>query len=105
MVERENGAEAKDLEKGEVGLEEKVIEMNNNSSKDDDSENHKNDGEEFQLSRFQRLNPTNPLRIVVNGRTNRVSNPPPPSSSPSPFQSQHSQPRFTPITPQQVISL
>ncbi|KAI4323447.1 hypothetical protein L6164_023052 [Bauhinia variegata] len=83
VVERENGGEAevregnakeeekeevKDLEKGEVGFEQKVIHSNNHG------ENH-NEHEEFQLSRFNRLNPTNPLRIVVNSAT-RVAAPP-----------------------------
>lgn len=85
--EREEVEVAKDLEKGEVGFKEKMIQ----SSHDD--ENH-NSHEEFQLSRFHRLNPMNPLRIVINSAT-RVA-------TPSPSQSRPSQPRSTP-TPQQVI--
>ncbi|KAJ1409026.1 Choline transporter-like [Sesbania bispinosa] len=61
----------KDLEKGEVGVEEKVVQRNDDVN---------NDHEEFNLSRFHRLNPTNPLRIVINSST-RVGTPPPPAQS------------------------
>ncbi|KAI4333077.1 hypothetical protein L6164_017927 [Bauhinia variegata] len=81
----EEKEEVNDLEKGEVGFEEKVIHSNNHGE-------NQNDHEEFQLSRFNRLNPTNPLRIMVNSAT-RVAAPPP-------AQSQRSQPRSTP-TPRQ----
>lgn len=77
----EKGEEGvKDLEKGEVGLQEKVVESNNINQND------------FHLSRLQRLNPSNPLRIVLNSST-RVATP-----SPSQF-SQASHHRSTP-TPQ-----
>ena len=99
-----------DLEKGEVGFEEKVIPTNN------DGGNH-NDHEEFQMSRFHRLNPTNPLRIVANSAT-RVATPSPatsqrfqqqphtqpqpqPHPQPQPPTQPHPQPPSTP-TPQQV---
>ncbi|KAM4072829.1 hypothetical protein ACJW30_11G165500 [Castanea mollissima] len=84
--------EMKDVEKGEVGFQERVVESNNYG--------------EFQLSRMQMLNPSNPLRIVINSAT-RV-----PTASPSQRPSQphaqpppppaHAQPRSTPApTPQQ----
>ncbi|KAF4346895.1 hypothetical protein G4B88_015003 [Cannabis sativa] len=78
----------KDLEKGEVGLEgeEKVVHDNN-----------VNNGEEFQISMMQRLNPTNPLRVLVQNST-RVDTP-----SPSQFSQHSTQPRFTP-TPQPSIT-
>ncbi|KAK7243429.1 hypothetical protein RIF29_38225 [Crotalaria pallida] len=115
VVERENETEAdvvrerddakkedgvKDLEKGEVGFEERVINSNANNGGGgggDDDVVH-NDHEEFQLSRFNRLNPTNPLRIVINSNT-RVATPSPAQSQRSQTQTQ-SQPRSTP-TPQQ----
>ena len=89
-VEKEE-QKVKDLEKGEVGFEEKVVESDNNL-------------DEFQVSRFQRLNVSNPLRIALNAST-RVATPSPsqfsqPRYTPSPSQfSQASQPRSTP-TPQ-----
>lgn len=72
----------RDVEKGEMGVEEKVMESKN-------VEDQRN----FHVSMLQRLNPSNPLRIVINSNT-RVA-------SPSP--SQTSLPRSTP-TPQQVSS-
>lgn len=69
----------RDVEKGEMGVEEKVMESKN-------VEDQRN----FHVSMLQRLNPSNPLRIVINSNT-RVA-------SPSP--SQTSLPRSTP-TPQQ----
>ena len=95
-----------DLEKGEVGFEEKVIPSNN------DGGNH-NDHEEFQMSRFHRLNPTNPLRIVANSNTRVAAHSPStsrrfqpqpqpqPHPQPQPQPQPHSQPRSTP-NPQQV---
>lgn len=102
MVERENETRAQVLreEDGkkkekkeektmdlEERLQEKVIQMNSNGT---GSENHNDHHEEILLSRFQTLNPTNPLRIVINGATNRASNPPP-------AQSQRPQPRSVPV--------
>ena len=56
----------RDLEKGEVRS---IVVVDDD---DDDVENvahghgHGGDHEEFNISRFHRLNPTNPLRIVIN---------------------------------------
>ncbi|XP_052108366.1 protein PNS1 [Arachis duranensis] len=73
-----------DLEKGEVGFEERVIHHENEvNNQQRDNNNHE---EEFQLQMFHRLNPTNPLRIVINSNT-RVAAPSPPS-----HQSQRSHP-------------
>ncbi|GMH19010.1 hypothetical protein Nepgr_020851 [Nepenthes gracilis] len=76
---------AKDMEKDEMGFQEQVI--------------HPDRQADSRLSMLQRLNPSNPLRIVINGGS-RVTTPPPP---PPP----QSQPRFTQTpTPQQsMISL
>ncbi|KAJ4711527.1 Choline transporter-like protein [Melia azedarach] len=88
--------EVKDVEKGEVGVEEKVVEENNIN----------NDQRGFtNVSMFQRLNQTNPLRVVINGGRRvtapRVTPPPPP---PPPSQPS-SQPRSTPVpTPQPSIT-
>lgn len=77
-LEDEEEAE-RDVEKGEVGtVKEKVIESNVNNDEQRD----------FHVSMLQRLNPTNPLRIVVNGST-RVATPSPaqpslPRSTPTP---------------------
>ncbi|KAK4803340.1 hypothetical protein SAY86_001543 [Trapa natans] len=55
---------------------------------------------DYHVSMLQRLNPTNPLRIAINGRT-RVTTP---SPAPAPAQTQRSvAPRSTP-TPQQTIA-
>lgn len=87
----------RDLEKGEVGFEERKTQRNDVDGDDDDDtgdiENvdhghghghgdaHGNhDDEEFNLSRFHRLNPTNPLRIVINSST-RAGRPSPPAQS------------------------
>ncbi|KAE8727472.1 Plasma-membrane choline transporter family protein isoform 2 [Hibiscus syriacus] len=114
--EEEKGAaeekEKVDLEKGQVGafVEDKSLERN------EDQRDH------FHISMLQTLNPTNPLRIVVNGGT-RVAPPPPSQSSrfqvpappsqssrfqvpPPPSQSSRFQappPRSTP-TPQQSVT-
>ncbi|GAB4828054.1 hypothetical protein Ancab_034968 [Ancistrocladus abbreviatus] len=61
---------AKRTEKGEVGLQEELIQP------------HASKG--FQVSRLQRLNPSNPLRIVINGGS-RVTTPPIPLQSQPPF--------------------
>ncbi|XP_072087113.1 uncharacterized protein [Arachis hypogaea] len=73
-----------DLENGQMKFEEKVMSDHNN-----------NGNKEFQASKFERLNPTNPLRIVINNATRVASlspdhlhqsqQPPPsqPSSTPS----------------------
>ncbi|KAI9116671.1 hypothetical protein K1719_012329 [Acacia pycnantha] len=100
VVERENetGAQVREEnakeeeEEKPVDFEEKVIQMNRNGAR---SENRNDHREEILLSKFHRLNPTNPLRIVINGPNNRVSNP-------SPAQAQRPQPRSVPLpTPQE----
>jgi len=81
-----------DLEKGEVGVEEER-KVQSNDVVDDQSFEH----QESHLSGFHRLNPTNPLRIVINSST-RVA-------TPSPAQAQrppHTHTRSTP-TPLQVL--
>ncbi|EXB95300.1 hypothetical protein L484_007944 [Morus notabilis] len=101
-VERENEKkeEVRDVEKGGVGLEAK---------KENENDEKKVEAEEFNMSMLQRLNPTNPLRLVINGGT-RVATPSPSQFShpsqprPSPSQFSHpSQPRSTP-TPQPSIT-
>ncbi|KAL5543621.1 hypothetical protein UlMin_007405 [Ulmus minor] len=76
--EEEEEGGVKDVEKKEEGLEEHVVESRN--------------PEDFQVSMMQRLNPSNPLRIVMNSGT-RVATPSPPQfSHPFPQPSQFSQP-------------
>ncbi|XVF22898.1 hypothetical protein REPUB_Repub12eG0210300 [Reevesia pubescens] len=104
--EREGEEEKLDLEKGQVGavVEEKPLE------RIEDLRDH------FNVSMLQRLNPTNPLRIVINGGTrvatppshsSRFQPPPPPPPHSSRFQPPppppRSQPRSTP-TPQQSVT-
>ncbi|KAJ7949237.1 Plasma-membrane choline transporter family protein [Quillaja saponaria] len=84
--EKKEEEEVKDLEKGQAGVKETVIQSNLSGD---------NNHEEFQLSRLQRLNPSNPLRIVINS-ANRVA-----TASPS----QRPQPRSTPTPQQSVITL
>ncbi|GAB4832514.1 hypothetical protein Ancab_006535 [Ancistrocladus abbreviatus] len=81
--EERHEVEAKDMEKGDVGFQEQIVQRD--PSKD------------FQVSMLQRLNPSNPLRIVINGGS-RVTTPTIPPQS---------QPRYTETpTPQEsVISL
>ena len=55
--------EVKDVEKGEVGFQEEVVGSHGQG--------------DFHVSRMQRLNPSNPLRIVINSAT-RVGSPSPP---------------------------
>ena len=89
--------EMKDVEKGEVGFHKGVVENNNYG--------------EFQLSRMQRLNRSNPLRIVINSATRvpttspsqRPSQPPPPHArAQPPPPPAHAQPRSTPAPTPQV---
>ncbi|KAK4253758.1 hypothetical protein QN277_010394 [Acacia crassicarpa] len=106
---REENAEEEEEEKP-VDFEEKVIQMKSNGAR---SENRNDHREEILLSKFHRLNPTNPLRIVINGPNNRVSNPShaqaqrPPSHGqaqrpPSHARAQRPQPRSVPLpTPQE----
>ena len=87
----------RDLEKGEVGKNE-VVDDDDDDDDDEDVENvahghgHHDDHEGFNVSRFHRLNPTNPLRIVMNSNT-RVAKPPPPKKS----QRSHTPTRSIPI--------
>ncbi|GLT38970.1 hypothetical protein SLA2020_131830 [Shorea laevis] len=94
----EEEEEEGDVEKGKVDavMEENVIEKNN------EERDHLN------VSMLQRLNPTNPLRIVINGGTRvhtppQPHHPPPPPSQPNrPTPPHYSRPRSTPIpTPPQ----
>ncbi|KAL4328826.1 hypothetical protein AHAS_Ahas13G0238900 [Arachis hypogaea] len=81
-----------DLENGQMKFEEKVMSDHNN-----------NGDTEFQASKFQRLNPTNPLRIVINNATRVASLSPDhhhQSQQPPP-----SQPPSTPSIPQQTVTL
>ncbi|KAF5469761.1 hypothetical protein F2P56_010325 [Juglans regia] len=77
--------EVKDVEKGEVGFQEELVGSNNHG--------------DFHFSRVQRLNPTNPLRIVINSGT-RVGTPSPSQLSQP---SQPAQSRSTP-TPQPSLT-
>ncbi|WRX09679.1 Choline transporter-like - like 1 [Theobroma cacao] len=91
--EGEGEEEKIDLEKGQAGavIEEMALE------RIEDQRDH------FNVSMMQRLNPTNPLRIVINGGT-RVATPSPSQSSrfqPPPPAPPRSQPRSTP-TPQEI---
>ncbi|KAJ6302906.1 hypothetical protein OIU77_016903 [Salix suchowensis] len=82
--------EERDAEKGQVlGVKEKVID-NRNIGVNNDLPNRLGDSH---VAMMQRLNPTNPLRIVINGS----------SRMPTPSPSQTSLPRSTP-TPQQSLT-
>jgi hypothetical protein len=82
----ERKEEEKDVEKGQVlGVKEKVID-NSNIGVNNDLPNRLGDSH---VAMMQRLNPTNPLRNVINGS----------SRMPTPSPSQTSLPRSTP-TPQ-----
>jgi hypothetical protein len=101
--ERENEAEARRMDDGKKeervrDLEKGEVRSNDVVDDDDDVENvaHGHDHEEFNLSRFHRLNPTNPLRIVINSST-RVAKPSPPTQS----QRSHTHTRSIP-TPQPI---
>ncbi|KAJ6299429.1 hypothetical protein OIU76_020401 [Salix suchowensis] len=83
--------EERDAEKGQVlGVKEKVID-NRNIGVNNDLPNRLGDSH---VAMMQRLNPTNPLRIVINGS----------SRMPTPSPSQTSLPRSTP-TPQGIQGL
>ncbi|KAA8520206.1 hypothetical protein F0562_014462 [Nyssa sinensis] len=105
VVERENGdvereeeekenpkedvevKDVEDVEKGEVGFQEPVVQIQNNPPR------------QVRMSRLQRLSTTNPLRLIINGAT-RVATPSPSQPRPPP---PHSQPRSTP-TPQPSLT-
>lgn len=96
VVEQEKEGEKLDLEKGPVGAV--VVEDSKGLERFEDERDH------FHVSMLQRLNPTNPLRIVSNGGT-RVATPSPYQSSrfqPTP-PPPRSQPRSTP-TPQPSVT-
>ncbi|KAH7527983.1 protein PNS1 [Ziziphus jujuba] len=100
--EEEEDEEVKDLEKGEVGIDEKVFESNNINNMNNHIINNNNTNHnqsDVQLSRLQRLNPSNPLRIVLNAST-RVATP-----SPSQFSQASTVPRSTPTPQQSLITL
>ncbi|KAK2990370.1 hypothetical protein RJ640_027650 [Escallonia rubra] len=89
------GADVKDVERGEMGFEEREVQTN--------------PPEEPHMSRMQRLSATNPLRLVINGGT-RAATPSPAHPHPHPHphvrpppSPAHSQPRSTP-TPQQPLT-
>lgn len=106
----------KDLEIGEEVKEKVILENKINTNGD---EQQQQEGRDFHVSMIRRLNPSNPLRVVLNNsgasRVSRVANsgasgvanggalrvatPPPPPPPPQSFQ-----PRYTP-TPQQVSFL
>ncbi|XP_054814875.1 protein PNS1 [Prosopis cineraria] len=104
----EKEEEAKDLEKGKVDFEERDIQTNYNNVE------NRHAHEEFQHSMFHRLNPTNPLRIVINSNT-RVASPAaaaaaaapaPPHPHPPPPPPPESQPRSVPtLQPQRPVTL
>lgn len=71
----------KDVEKGEMSFEEEVVETNNQRG--------------FPLTSLQRLNSTNPLRIVLDGGT-RVATPSPSLFPQPPLPSHLAQPGSTP---------
>ncbi|KAG6792871.1 hypothetical protein POTOM_002031 [Populus tomentosa] len=86
----EREKEEKDVEKGQVlGAKEKVID-NSNIGVNNDLPNQLGDSH---VAMMQRLNPSNPLRIVINGS----------SRMPTPSPSQTSLPRSTP-TPQPSLT-
>lgn len=92
VQEEEEEGEKLDLEKGQVGAA--VVEDSKGLERFEDERDH------FHVTMLQRLNPTNPLRIVINGGT-RVATPSPSQTSrfqPTP-PPPRSQPRSTP-TPQ-----
>ncbi|XP_004499933.2 protein PNS1 isoform X2 [Cicer arietinum] len=100
----------RDLERGEVGVEEREVQSNHVDVDDDDNVGHGHDHEEFNVSRFHRLNPTNPLRIVINSST-RVAKPSQPTNQ-SQRSHTHTQSRSVPTPietpqppPQQPVTL
>ncbi|KAH1106792.1 hypothetical protein J1N35_010560 [Gossypium stocksii] len=98
VEEEEEEGEKLDLEKGPVGAV--VVEDSKGLERFEDERDH------FHVSMLQRLNPTNPLRIVINGGT-RVATPSPSQSSrfqpTPPPPPPRSQPRSTP-TPQPSVT-
>ncbi|XP_057457629.1 protein PNS1 isoform X2 [Lotus japonicus] len=96
--ETEDGEEEVGARKEEEGVRdlEKGEEMGVGGESNDGVAHNHNDHEEFNLSRFNRLNPTNPLRIVINSST-RAATPSPAAAA----QSQRSHPRSIPIPTQQ----
>ncbi|KAM1369221.1 hypothetical protein PS2_039465 [Malus domestica] len=124
--EEEKEEDVRDVEEGEVGFEEQAVaaerNININTNHGNNNINQNESEGDVHMSMLQRLNPTNPLRIVINSKTRAATPPPPPArfsnirgfggghggatATPSPPQfashtntPQHSQPRSTP-TPQ-----
>ncbi|XP_050120952.1 protein PNS1-like isoform X2 [Malus sylvestris] len=112
----------RDVEQGEMGFEEQAVgaQRNININYGNNNINQNEREGDVHVSMLRRLNPTNPLRIVINSKTRTATPPPPPSRisnirggatatpTPSQFSShtnspQHSQPRSTP-TPQPSIT-
>ncbi|KAL9421026.1 hypothetical protein AB3S75_038569 [Citrus x aurantiifolia] len=97
--------EVKDVEKGEVVVEEKVVDSNSNVNINNINDEQRG----FSASMMQTLNPTNPLRIVINGGRRvtapRIATPPPSQPSrqapriPTPPPSQPSRPRSISTSP------
>lgn len=87
MVDRENDGQEREEEKKET-----KVDINRGEEGSQEQLNQTNPPRDFQMSRLQRLNPTNPLRIVLNA-ANRVATPSP------------SQPRSTPTPQQSLITL
>ncbi|PKI62960.1 hypothetical protein CRG98_016599, partial [Punica granatum] len=114
----------RDVEKGEMGYQEEVVGSMRNVDNPTQTQTQTQTQTDYHASMMQSLNPTNPLRIVINGRTRvatpspappgrtRVATPSPAPSgrtrgpTPSPAPSQPSVARSTP-TPQQssIVSL
>ncbi|RXI05332.1 hypothetical protein DVH24_006589 [Malus domestica] len=113
----------RDVEQGEMGFEEQAVgaQRNININYGNNNINQNEREGDVHVSMLQRLNPTNPLRIVINSKTRTATPPPsrisnirggatatPTPTPPSQFSShtnspQHSQPRSTP-TPQPSIT-
>lgn len=93
-----DAAQVNDIEKGKVGVNEGEQGSQPNSQNDD-----------FHFSRLQRLNPTNPLRLVMNGafrapRAPRASRAPAPVPAPAPAPAPPPPPPLSIPTPQQSLT-
>lgn len=100
--EEEEEETVRDVEKGEMGhvksVEEKVVERNDNVY--DLNNNIPADQRGFNMSMLRTLNPTNPLRIAINGGRTRVAAPT--RVAASRVATPLSQPRSTPTPTSQV---
>lgn len=90
-----DAAQVNDIEKGKVGVNQGEQGSQPNSQNDD-----------FHFSRLQRLNPTNPLRLVMNGafRAPRASRAPAPVPAPAPAPAPPPPPPLSIPTPQQSLT-